>query len=172
MGDRAAVAVALALVAIFAVLFTDVVMDYRGGATFGHLWIEALAMLVAALVAGALFGNVVTARNEGRRLRAQLAATAAEAERWRAEAHDVLAGLSAAIDRQFDRWELSGAEREIGLLLLKGLSHKEVAECRGVSERTVRQQARALYRKAGLAGRAELAAFFLEDLLLPRQRPD
>jgi hypothetical protein len=32
----------------------------------------------------------------------------------------------------------------------------------------VREQARVLYRKAGLAGKAELSAFFLEDLLLPQ----
>ena len=57
------------------------------------------------------------------------------------------------------------AEREIGLLLLKGLSLKEVADVRGTSERTVRQQAQQLYRKGGLAGRTELAAYFLEDLL-------
>ena len=38
---------------------------------------------------------------------------------------------------------------------------------RGAGERTVRQQALAVYAKAGLAGRAELAAFFLEDLLVP-----
>ncbi len=44
----------------------------------------------------------------------------------------------------------------------------EVAALRGVGEATVRQQARAIYRKAGLAGRNELAAFFLEDLLGPR----
>ncbi len=37
------------------------------------------------------------------------------------------------------------------------------------SERTVRQHAIAVYSKSGLAGRAELAAFFLEDLLLPQQ---
>jgi DNA-binding NarL/FixJ family response regulator len=37
-----------------------------------------------------------------------------------------------------------------------------------VSETTVRQQARAIYRKAGLSGRHDLAAFFLEDLLGPR----
>ena len=35
------------------------------------------------------------------------------------------------------------------------------------SERTVRQHAVSVYRKSGLAGRAELSAFFLEDLLLP-----
>ncbi len=38
---------------------------------------------------------------------------------------------------------------------------------RNISEATARQQARAVYRKAGLAGRHDLAAFFLEDLVLP-----
>jgi DNA-binding NarL/FixJ family response regulator len=60
------------------------------------------------------------------------------------------------------------SEREVGLLLLKGLSLKDIAVVRGASEATVRQQAQAIYRKADLAGRAELSAFFLEDLLLPR----
>ncbi|MEY3046615.1 MAG: hypothetical protein RL242_3457, partial [Pseudomonadota bacterium] len=58
-----------------------------------------------------------------------------------------------------------------GLLLLKGLSFKEIAELRQTSERTVRQQAGEVYRKSGLGGRNELAAFFLEDLLLPNPAP-
>ncbi|MBZ0120481.1 MAG: helix-turn-helix transcriptional regulator, partial [Sandaracinaceae bacterium] len=75
--------------------------------------------------------------------------------------------LGEALARQFERWQLTAAEREVALLLLKGLSLKEIAEARGTSERTVRDQARAVYRKAGLAGRSELSAFFLEDLLVP-----
>lgn len=35
------------------------------------------------------------------------------------------------------------------------------------SERTIRAQARSIYAKAGLSGRAALSAFFLEDLLAP-----
>lgn len=89
----------------------------------------------------------------------------AEASSWRQEARDALVGLSDAIDRQFTRWELTQAEREVALLLLKGLSHKEIATVRGTSERTVRQQSLTVYRKSEVAGRAELSAFFLEDLL-------
>ncbi|MBL7688980.1 MAG: hypothetical protein JNJ49_13170 [Bdellovibrionaceae bacterium] len=48
------------------------------------------------------------------------------------------------------------------------MSLKEVAEVRKTSERTARTQSAAIYVKAGLAGRSELAAFFLKDLLLPR----
>jgi DNA-binding NarL/FixJ family response regulator len=75
------------------------------------------------------------------------------AEQFRDEAGDALRGPSEAI------------EREVGLLLLKGLTHKEIAEARSTTETTIRQQALAVYRKSGLRSRAELSAFFLEDLL-------
>ena len=41
-------------------------------------------------------------------------------------------------------------------------------DLRGTHEKTVRAQSASIYAKAGLAGRSELAAFFLEDLLVPR----
>ncbi len=43
---------------------------------------------------------------------------------------------------------------------------------RSTSERTGREQARNVYRKAGVAGRAELSAWFIEDLLAPREPED
>ena len=82
-----------------------------------------------------------------------------------------MTGLSQAIDEQLQNWSFTQAEKDIGLLLLKGLSFKEIAELRQTSERTVRQQAGEVYRKSGLAGRNEFAAFFLEDLLLPNSAP-
>jgi DNA-binding NarL/FixJ family response regulator len=60
----------------------------------------------------------------------------------------------------------------VALLLLKGLSTKEIAAVRAVSERTVREQSGAVYTKANLTGRAALSAFFLEDLLAPIERPE
>lgn len=104
---------------------------------------------------------------ESAALAQQLKHSEEEIGRWKREAGELLAGLGAAIDVQFDRWTLSPAEREVALLLLKGLSHKEIANVRHVGEATVRQQAQAVYRKSGLANRNDLAAFFLEDLLLP-----
>lgn len=106
-------------------------------------------------------------RAEADDLAARLAQTEQEAQRWKREAGGLLAGLGVAIDAQFDRWQFSPAERDIGLLLLKGLSHKEIARVRSVGEATVRQQAQRLYRKASIGSRNDLAAFFLEDLLLP-----
>jgi DNA-binding CsgD family transcriptional regulator len=90
-----------------------------------------------------------------------------QGQRWRAESRTLLNGLGDAIDAQFSRWNLTEAEREVALLLLKGLSVKEAAAVRATSERTIRAQAASLYSKAGLSGRAALSAFFLEDLLAP-----
>ena len=96
-----------------------------------------------------------------------LAERRAERDRLRADAEHALAGLGKAIDAQFDSWSLTPTEREVAVLLLKGLGHKQIAGQTGRSERTVRQHAVSVYGKAGLSGRAELAAFFLQDLMLP-----
>ena len=90
-----------------------------------------------------------------------------QGRQWRDETRVLLKGLGEAIDRQFLTWKLTEAERDVGLLMLKGLSLKEIAAARVTSERTVRAQARSIYAKAGLSGRAALSAFFLEDLLAP-----
>jgi putative tricarboxylic transport membrane protein len=94
------------------------------------------------------------------------------AESERGKTRDLLGGLSGEIDRQFTSWGLTAAEREIGILMLKGLRHKEIALARNTTERTVRQQALAVYKKAGLDGRSDLAAYFLEDFLPPRASAD
>lgn len=99
--------------------------------------------------------------------RAALDARGAERDVWRARAEKLLSGLGAEIDRQFQEWKLTPVERETALLLLKGYGHREIAALQEKSERTVRQHSVAVYRKSGLSGRAQLSAFFLEDLLLP-----
>lgn len=153
--------------AITVIVGVDVVADLTEGTSVGHVAVEVAAMALAALGVAVLAIRLMRARRDTTRLRASLEHARADAERWRGETAELLAGLGVAIDREFERWGLTPAEREVGLLLLKGLSHREAAELRHVSERTVREQARALYKKAGLSGRADLAAYFLEDLLLP-----
>lgn len=76
------------------------------------------------------------------------------------------------IDDQFNRWMFSRAEKEIALLLIKGLAMKEIADIRGSTESTVRQQASQIYKKSLLNGRMELSAFFLDDLLALSKLPE
>lgn len=73
--------------------------------------------------------------------------------------------MGAHINGEFDKWNLTDAENEIGWMLLKGLSFKEIAIARGRSERTVRQQAQSIYAKSSLQSRSDLAAHFLEDFV-------
>jgi DNA-binding CsgD family transcriptional regulator len=162
----------LALVgAAFAVIAllvgADVAIDLRSGTGAGHAAVELAVVAVALAAAVAFAVRLVRLRRDARLLARDLGVARAEADRWKREAEGALRGLGEAIDRQFERWGLSAAERDVALLLLKGLAHKEIAALRDTSERTVRQQSLAVYKKAGLSGRAELAAFFLEDLLLP-----
>lgn len=164
---RSAVA-GFVLVAVLAAV--DLLSDR--GSPPGHVALEGTLVLVGLAGAALLLRFAVRERGRVLKLRGEVAAWRAEAERWRDESHVLLAGLGAAIDRQFERWQLTPAEREVGLLLVKGLSLHEIAAVRSASERTVRQQAQAVYRKSGLAGRAELSAFFLEDLLLPGSLAD
>lgn len=158
--SRSAVAAIVLFTAIGLLILADLIVDYIQGASWGHLAAE-LAVLMAAAAGAILLWQ------ELGRSRADLAEVREDAERWRQENQALLEGLGVAIDEQFQRWRLTPAEAEVGLLLLKGLSHKEIAQVRRTSERTIREQARALYRKASLSGRASLSAFFLEDLLLP-----
>ena len=109
----------------------------------------------------------MSASRELSRAEADRAATERDRDRWRQRATQLLEGLGVEIDRQFAEWSLSPKEREVALMLLKGYGHKEAAAVLGRSERTVRQQSVSVYKKSGLGGRAELSAFFLEDLLLP-----
>jgi len=165
--DRPLIAALILFAAIGGLIATDIASDLAEGTSSSHIVIEASAMAIALSGAAFLFLQLRAAQRERRRLGQDLRVAREEADRWRGEARELLAGLGAAVGKQFERWGLTPAEQEVGLLLLKGLSHKEIADVRTTSERTVRQQSLSLYKKAGLGGRAELAAFFFEDLLLP-----
>jgi hypothetical protein len=81
-----------------------------------------MALLVVASVATALLAVRMQWQHEEKlSLIRDLETARAESEVWRREAHTHVAGLGMAIERQFEEWGLTSAEREIGLLMLKGL---------------------------------------------------
>jgi DNA-binding CsgD family transcriptional regulator len=73
--------------------------------------------------------------------------------------------LARVLQVQFEEWSLTQTEKEVALLLLKGLSFKEIASVRSTLEKTVRQQASSIYKKAGVSGRHSFSAWFIEDIL-------
>ncbi|MFW5927515.1 MAG: helix-turn-helix transcriptional regulator [Wenzhouxiangella sp.] len=157
----------LALGTIVILVGWDLFSDYREGVELPHVLVELTAMGLAGGMFIAILAVMFRSRGQLTRLRSRLDTVEGESRRWRERYQETIRGLGEATQEQFESWRLTSAEAEIALLLLKGLSLKEIASIRDTGERTVREQARAIYRKAGLSGRSELAAFFLEDLLLP-----
>lgn len=163
--ERAVIAGVLALIALLAGI--DLAVDLREGVTPWHVAAEATVAVAACFGVFFLLRGAWQLR---RRLEVQgrdFSAFRQQAETWRTGSKKYLDGLSLSINMQLDQWHLSAAEKEVAFLLLKGLSLKEIAAARGTSEKTARVQSSAVYTKSGLAGRSELSAFFLEDLLPP-----
>ena len=129
----------------------DALADYLDGQISPHLVFEMLVALALAL--GMAFG-VMVLRQTLEDMRAQDVALAT--------ARGALADVIAA---QFTEWGLTPAERDVGFLALKGLDVAEIAELRGRAAGTVRAQLARSYAKAWVSGRAQFAAYFVEDLL-------
>jgi DNA-binding CsgD family transcriptional regulator len=160
--QTAALSIFLVIQTLGAVFFVgDVVGDLREDPMSAHFIFEAV--VTAALVLGILFG-VFALRRTIELLRAQDQALAV-----------ARGALSDVIEAQFQSWGLTPAERDVGLLALKGLDVAEIAELRGAAQGTVRAQLTRIYSKAGVSGRAQFAAFFVEDLLgegVPASAPE
>lgn len=71
----------------------------------------------------------------------------------------------AMMDGCFAEWGLSEAERDVALFAVRGCSNAEIAALRGTSEATVKTQMNAVFRKAGVSGRAQLVSLFVEVLI-------
>lgn len=162
------------LILITAIIAADLIIDSREGVPFWHILTEGAAGLLALGGTFFILKDMIRLRRELMRERKRSATLKVEAEQWQARSKSYLEGLSDLIDQQLTAWSLTPAEREVAFLLLKGLSLKDIATLRKTTEKTSRVQSMAIYAKAGLAGRSELSAFFLEDLLpsgTPKEYP-
>lgn len=152
-GRRRAALAFFALVQVAAAVFfvLDAISDMSTGEIDYHTVVEA--MIAAGLVAGGLFGIRELARSHDLLQSHETALAAASG------------ALAEVIETQFAEWRLTPAEREIGMLALKGFDIAEIAQFRGAAPGTVRAQMTSIYAKSGVSGRAQFAAHFVEDLL-------
>ncbi|ASV06961.1 helix-turn-helix transcriptional regulator [Leptospira interrogans serovar Canicola] len=68
-----------------------------------------------------------------------------------------------SLQRQLEEWDLS--EKEIALLLLRGMSNHQIAAIRGKSLKTIENQTFSIYQKSGTTGKLEFIAYFISPLL-------
>lgn len=150
---------------IFTIFFlVDIYLDIKESVPLAHIWHEVL-LLVTAIIAGVWQLVIIVKKN--RRIdsiNSELLETKNSYKIWREKSHTNSKAIRDLIDEQFSSWHLTESEKDVALLLIKGFSMKEIAEFRNSHEKTVRQHSSVIYKKAGLSGRQELAAFFLEDI--------
>lgn len=144
---------------------SDIVTDLSHGSPLRHVIQEMFLMGLAAVLLLRMLWGMRQQKRLLDALKRELVESRSSAKAISPLVQSARERLSEAVDAQFREWDLSQGEREIGMLLLKGLSIKEIAALRETHEKTVRQQASAIYRKAGVAGRHAFAAWFIEDLL-------
>jgi DNA-binding NarL/FixJ family response regulator len=144
----------------------DVITDISLGVPTWHIVEESMIVLAAGLTAGYL---IIEMRSRSRQLD-QLTQTLSIADQQIAnitqEMRSARKQYSEVIHQQFDAWQLTLSEQQVAMLMLKGLSFKEIAAVRDTREKTVRQQASTIYGKSGVDGRHAFAGWFLEDFLV------
>ncbi len=143
----------------------DIAIDLVAGTTATHLAIEFIIMLAAITGAFWSLGQFRTARRLEKDLQQNPEKASEETSNWKGNEQSVLDEFRVVIDKQLTEWNYSAKEKEMAFYLLKGLSLKEIAELKGGTYISVKQQAHLLYRKAGLGGRTELSAFFLDRIV-------
>jgi DNA-binding CsgD family transcriptional regulator len=163
--ERVIMTFVLAFISIMVVF--DLFTDSKEGVVLWHIIIEGSIAAVALFGVFYLLRGSIQLQHGLEKEITKVNHFKKEAELWKVESRKYVDGLSKTIDQQLTQWKLTAAEKEVAFLLLKGMSLKEIAGVRNTAEKTARVQSVAIYSKSGLAGRSELSAFFLEDLLVP-----
>ena len=143
----------------------DVVYDYREGASLGHLAVELGLVVTSFSLIAMLSVGIWQQSRSNRKLKADLNSLVNSRQQVPPEVLAARTSLAKVLQSQFEAWKLTVTEKEVAMFLLKGLSFKEIAAVRNTLEKTVRQQASSVYHKAGVSGRHEFSAWFIEDFL-------
>lgn len=152
----------------------DLMTDLSHGAEMDHVLKEGAIVLVSLAI---IIWLIMDIRGQSRKihgLKQELEAIRHAGRQPSPQVVEIRRRFHDVVNQQFADWNLTASEAEVGWLLLKGLSLKEVAVIRNTLEKTVRQQASSIYRKSGVSGRHAFSAWFIEDLMddVPDSIPD
>lgn len=116
-----------------------------------HLIFEMIAVLALLIAIRDVLTNIRRLRNEKIRQTNQL--------KYLREDFDEL------VHHKFGTWDLTEAERDVALMLLRGLTLDEISQVRNVSKGTVKVQSHKVMQKANVASRVELMSLFLDEFM-------
>ncbi len=152
---------------VFGTSAAEIIDEFAAGETLGSMADDLSRFALSAIVLAVFaFEHLAQQRALGE-LRGQLKKARGRLAQLDTQTQKLASQYRAVMQKQFDAWLLTASEQDVVIMLLKGLSFREIAELRETREKTVRQQASSVYRKAGVASRNELAAWFFEDMLEP-----
>lgn len=159
----------IAIIFVFVIVIlasgADLFTDLSHGATIQHVAKEAVIVGISVLAIAWLLLGLRQQALDIAMLQKELNESKNSPYQPRKYVLEIREKLGTVITQQFSEWKLTASEMEVGWLLLKGLSLKEIAMVRDTLEKTVRQQASSIYKKAGLSGRHTISAWFIEDIL-------
>jgi len=143
----------------------DIISDLSHGTSYTHIAQEIILLSLSFFALLILLAGFRKQQIEINDLRSSLQQSENSRQLPAQYVLEARKSLADMVSQQFSDWSLSRSEQEVGWLLLKGLSLKEIASLRETKEKTVRQQASAIYKKAGVNGRHTFSAWFIEDIL-------
>lgn len=158
----------LSLFIAFSILITiDIYSVYFSGVQFHQYlkWVEFAIFSIGLTAFIYILKNAEFERKLKHRYESEILKIKEENKDLQSRLHSFKADFETLIHSHFSVWNLTDAEKVVGLCLLQGLGMKEISEMRNVSERTIRNQCHSIYSKAELTGKHELAAYFLKELL-------
>jgi len=157
--------IAIVLLLIIVLISFDVFSEISLGVPSWHIISESLIILASGIGAVFLIKDIRARTSDISRLKQELVISDDNFKNLSDEMKNARHEYSVVIHSQFESWSLTPSEQEVAMLLLKGLSFKEISGVRNTKEKTVRQQASGIYSKANVEGRHEFAAWFLEDFM-------
>ena len=153
-------AVIVGMMLAFIFFLFDVVFDLRDHFSDGtpyskdeliHLVFEGGAVVALFFGMVSLFKYTSFLKNQNIKAQMQLSALKVDFDEY--------------VRSQFAKWELTVAEKDVALLLLRGLNTSDIADLRSVSVGTIKVQAHKVFGKSGVSSRVEFMALFMDEFI-------
>ena len=98
-------------------------------------------------------------------LRVYLRLIQSEAERSRETIHMLRGNFDEVLRDKFEDWGLTTAERDVTLLIIRGLSVADIAAARNTAPGTIKAQSTSIFRKIGVGSKTELMSTIIDEFL-------